>query len=312
MPPFVPLFLNAHVQTIAANFWSRAATGADPERRVIETEPGVDVLVWSDRPAGRVAGEIVLVHGMEGSGASPYMRGMAAAAVRAGFAVHRFHMRSCGDSGRRCPTLYHAGLTSDLRFVLQRFREEGRPPAFLVGFSLGGNVALKLAGELSDQAGELISGACGVSTPLDLEAAARCLQKPVNRIYDRRFVERMRKRLCATGRYRKSDFAGVRSVVDVDERITAPSFGFGTAANYYRTQSALGYVAGIRIPSLLVQAKDDPLVPFEAFETGQVLSNPKIRVLATDHGGHLGFLGRGGSRFWAERTILDWISEQLL
>ncbi len=312
MPPFVPLFRNAHVQTIAANFWPRASTGAAAERRIFETEPGVDVPVWSDRPAGEAAGEVVLVHGMEGSGDSPYMRGMAAAAVRAGYAAHRFHMRSCGDTGRPCPTLYHAGLTRDLRFVLRRFREEGRPPAIVIGFSLGANVALKLAGELGDEAGALIRAVCGVSTPLDLEAAARRLQQPVNRIYDSRFVGRMKKRLCATGRYRKSDFTGVRSVLDVDERITAPSFGFGTATNYYRTQSALGYVSGVRVPALLIQAKDDPLVPFDAFESGQVVSNPHVRLLATEHGGHLGFLGRAGCRFWAERAILHWISEQLL
>jgi pimeloyl-ACP methyl ester carboxylesterase len=129
------------------------------ERRLYRTEPDVQVLVCSQRPHGEARGEIVMVHGLEGSGDAGYIRSLSAAALRAGFAAHRFHMRTCGGTERLCRTLYHAGLTSDLLAVLREFRSEGRAPAFLVGFSLGGNVVLKLAGEMGESARDTC-GAC--------------------------------------------------------------------------------------------------------------------------------------------------------
>jgi len=305
---FEPLFRNPHLQTIAAHYWKRpSVAGIATGRRYFQTEPGVQVLVESQRPPGECRGEIVMVHGLEGSGEAGYMRGLSAAALKAGFAAHRFHMRTCGGTEHLCHTLYHAGLTSDLLAVLRAFRAEGRSPAHLVGFSLGGNVVLKLAGELADDSSQLISSVCGASTPLDLAACADRIHQPDNRLYERRFVRRMRARLCATGRYRKSDFHGLDSVIGIDDRITAPSFGFGNAANYYRTQSAIGYLDRIRVPVLLIQSKDDTLVPFAIFQSEAVAANPCIRLIATDHGGHLGFLAKGKDRFWLDRTIVSWI-----
>ncbi len=309
MDSFEPLFRNPHWQTIAGHLWKRNGEEArfPVARRLCRTGPDVEVLVESQRPAGEAAGEIVMVHGLEGAGDSSYMRGLSGAALRAGFAAHRFHMRTCGGTERLCPTLYHAGLTSDLLAVLRMLREEGHAPVFLVGFSLGGNVVLKLAGELGESAGALFGGVCAVSTPLDLAACARRIAQPDNRLYERRFVRRMRARLCATGRYAKRDFAGLRSVRDIDDRITAPSFGFGNAENYYRTQSAARFLAGIRVPALLVQAQDDTFVPFELFGSEALRANPWIELRATGSGGHLGFIGRHPHRFWADEAIMEWI-----
>lgn len=303
MEPFVPLFRNPHLQTILAHYWKRPDAAVPLERRLVETEPGVQVLVESQRPPGEARGDIVMVHGLEGSGSAGYIRSLSAAALGDGFAAHRFHMRTCGGTEHLCETLYHAGLTSDLLAVL---RQLGRP-VFLVGFSLGGNVVLKLAGELGARAEGLVEGVCAVSTPLDLAACARRIAEPDNRLYEERFVRRMRARLCATGRYTAADFAGLRTVLDIDDRITAPSFGFGNAANYYRTQSAIGYLEAIRIPALLVQAKDDTFIPFAIYEAAGVRVNPLVELLATEHGGHLGFLARGSQRFWADHAIMEWI-----
>jgi len=305
---FEPLFRNPHLQTIAANFWKRPDVTAEfpMESRLVRTEPGVQVLVESQRPAGSALGEIVMVHGLEGSGQAGYMRSLAAAALRAGFAAHRFHMRTCGGTGHLCETLYHAGLTSDL---LAYLRELGGP-AFLVGFSLGGNVALKLAGELGEGALEkpvLLRGVCAVSTPLDLAACARRIGEPDNRIYERRFTRRMIARLLATGRYSRSELAGFTSVFQIDDRITAPSFGFGDAPNYYKTQSAAGYLEAIRVPALLIQSKDDTFIPFGIFESDALRRNPCIELIATERGGHLGFIGRRPHRFWVDAVIMEWI-----
>ena len=187
----------------------------------------------------------------------------------------------------------------------------GRVPVFLVGFSLGGNVVLKLPGEMGEAALPLIRGVCAVSTPLDLAACARRLAEPDNRFYEARFVARMRARMCATGRYSARDFAGLRSVLQIDDRITAPSFGFGNAAHYYQTQSSIGFLRGLRVPVLLIQAKDDTFVPFRIFASDAVASNPWVELIAPDHGGHLGFLGRKPHRFWADEAIMHWIARKV-
>ena len=310
MIPFDPLVRNPHLQTILAHYWKRPDVSAQfpVERRLFRTEPDVQVLVLTQRPAGQARGEIVMVHGLEGSGDAGYMRSLSAAALRAGYAAHRFHMRTCGGTHALCNTLYHAGLTSDLREVLRQLRAEGRTPAFLVGFSLGGNVVLKLAGELGQDASQLASGVIAVSTPLDLAACAHRIGEPDNRIYEARFVRRMRERLCATGRYRTEQFHGLRTVVELDDRFTAPSFGFGNAANYYRLQSSIGFLDRIRIPGLMIQAKDDTFIPFPIFESPAVRDHGTVQLVTTEFGGHLGFLGRRPHRFWLDDAIMEWIA----
>ena len=308
MQPFAPLFRNPHIQTIAGHYWPRPkfARAIPVERRLFTTEPDVQVLVESQRPAGPAAGEVVLVHGLEGSSQAGYMRGLSAAAVRAGYAAHRLNLRTCGGTEHLCQTLYHGGLTTDLLGVLRQMRGPDRGPFFLVGFSLGGNIVLKLAGELGEAAVGWIAGVCAASTPLDLAASVDYIARPVNRVYEQRFVRRMRERMCATRRFSPRDFADIRSIFDVDDRITAPAFGFGDAANYYRTQSSIAYLEAIRVPTLLIQAKDDTFIPFEIFERQAVRANPRITLIACEHGGHLGFLGRRPHRFWLDEAIIDW------
>jgi uncharacterized protein len=306
VPPFVPLFRNPHLQTIVAHYWRRPVGRAPVERQFVKTEPDVQVLVETQRPERTSRGEIVMVHGLEGSGSAGYIRSLSAAAIEAGFTAHRFHMRTCGGTEHLCQTLYHAGLTSDLLAFLRHLGA----PAFLVGFSLGGNVVLKLAGELGEGAQGVIRAVCGVSTPLDLAACARRISEPDNRVYEARFVRKMRERLCATGRYTTRDFAGLRTVMELDDRITAPSFGFGNAVNYYRTQSAIGYLDAIRVPALLIQAKDDTFIPFAIYESPAIRSNPRIELVATEHGGHLGFLGRRPHRLWTDHAIMNWITSR--
>ncbi len=222
MRPFRPIVANNHILTIAGNFWPRPldVDRFPVESKLYQTEPGVQVLVQSQRPAAPPRAELILAHGLEGSGESGYMRSLTQAGLEAGFAVHRFHMRTCGGTAHLCPTLYHAGLTSDLLAVLNEFAHASRGPIFLIGFSLGGNVVLKLVGELGPAARELIAGVCAISTPIDLGACARRLGKLDNRFYERRFLRRMCARLMATGRYRESDFRGIRSIYEIDDKIT--------------------------------------------------------------------------------------------
>ncbi len=260
-------------------------------------------MVYSQVPAAPLRGHLVLVHGLEGSAEAGYMRSLAAAALARGFAAHRLNLRTCGGTEHLCQTLYHAGLTGDLHTFL---RELGAP-AFLAGFSLGGNIVLKLAGELGPTGPALIRGVAAVSTPLDLAACAARISEPDNRLYEARFVRRMCARLLATGRYQPAEFAGLRTVLQIDDRITAPAFGFRDASHYYQTQSAVRYLPAIQVPTLLIQAKDDTFIPYEIYERADPTRNPRIRLIATTHGGHLGFLARGPHRFWTDQVIAEWL-----
>jgi predicted alpha/beta-fold hydrolase len=313
--PFVPFFRNPHLLTIAGNYWRR---DLDKQRfpvhtKLYDTEPGVQVLVHSQAPVGEPVAQLILVHGLEGSSSAGYARSMAQAALEAGCATHRFNMRSCGGtehlSGR---TLYHSGQTSDLLAVIRQVLRSA--PIFLAGFSLGGNVVLKLAGELGESASELIAGVMATSTPIDLAACVRQLDKRSNLIYARRFVARLKERVRAKERLTPGlfDLTGlhlVRNIYEFDDRFTAQAFDFGSAANYYATQSSNQFLDRIRIPALLVQAKDDPLIPFAVYDHPAFSTNPNLHLLAVEHGGHLGFISKTRPRFWLDQVLVNWVLE---
>jgi len=267
----------------------------------------VEVLVRTQRPPGEPRGQVLLVHGLEGSSETGYMRGMSHAALEAGFVTHRLNLRTCGGTEHLSRTLYHSGLTADVRVIVEDLAGQGPAPLWLVGFSLGANVVLKFAGELGQEAAGQIAGVCAVSTPLDLSACAHRIHQPDNWIYERRFLRQMRARLLATGRYRAADFAGIRSLIDLDNRITAPAFGFRDAEHYYATQSSNQYLERIRVPALLIHARDDTFIPFSVYDHPAISRNPRLGLLATDHGGHLGFISRGRPRLWLDGTVVEWM-----
>ena len=312
--PFAPYFRNAHLTTLAGNFWRRALDEArfPTERRFYATEPGTQVLVEENRPQGEVRGEVLLAHGLEGSSQSGYMISMAQALVERGFVAHRVNMRSCGGTEHLTPTLYHSGLTGDLLALVRELHSQGRGPLFLIGYSLGGNVVLKLAGELGEGGPELLAGVCAVSTPIDLAACVEAIGKPSNWLYQQRFVGRLRDRYrrrhaALPERFPLDGLDRVRTIFEFDDRFTAPAFGFGNAPNYYQTQSAQRFMGRIRVPTLLLQAEDDPMIPFALFRSAKITANSHVELLVTRHGGHIGYIARDLPRFWADCVLSDWI-----
>jgi hypothetical protein len=311
--PFIPLFKNPHLATIAGNFWRRPNGEIRWPVQAVRyaTAPGVEVLVHSQRPEGEPRGELVLVHGLEGSSDSGYARSLSHHALERGFAAHRFNMRGCGGTDALSVTGYHAGQTGDLLEVLRELHKSGAP-LFVVGFSLGGNVALKLAGELAECGPELLAGVCAVSPPIDLAASVQAIERRANFIYQNRFLTRLKDRIRrrhqqAPEIYTLEHLPEIHSISEFDDHYTAHLFGFGTAANYFRTQSSNQFLEHIRVPTLVIHAQDDPMVPASSFDHPAFAANPRLELLTVQHGGHLGFLARGKPRFWLDSVILDWI-----
>lgn len=314
--PFEPLFRSAHLQTLASHFWPRRFDGRrfPVEARYYATEPGVKVLVEMQRPEGAPRGEIVLAHGLESSSRAGYMLSMAQAALEAGFTVHRFNLRSCGGTEHLSPTFYNAGLTVDLRMIVEELVRQGSAPVHLAGYSLGGNVILKLAGEWGAAAHPFLASVCAVSASIDLEASCRAIERRENFLYHRRFVRRLiartRRRIAANpGLSIAPNLDRIKTIVEFDDLVTGPSFGFRGAADYYWHQSAIRFLDKIRVPTLLIYALDDPIIPASMYEHPSIDANPHIRRHPTRHGGHVGFIARGAPRFWLDHAVLDWIGE---
>ena len=259
-----------------------------------------------------VRAQVVLLHGLEGSAGAGYIASLSKEALLNGFGVHRVNLRTCGGTEDLCETMYHSGLTSDTKYILQQLQNRNLGPVFLVGFSLGGNVALKLAGELGIT--NLVTGVCAVSTPIDLALSVRALDRPENRLYARRFLKRLRERIVRKSKlhpalYGCERLEDMRTIWDFDDRFTAPLFGFGTAANYYNTQSAVRFLDSIHVPTFVIAAKDDPIVPFEMYSHPAFRANPALTLLGVEHGGHLGFISRRKPRFWLDKVIVGWMDE---
>ena len=309
---FQPLVRNPHLLTIAGNFWRRKIDQQRyPATRIeYQIDAQTSVVAFEHKPEGPPRGQIILIHGLEGSADAGYIASFSQEALVRGFRVHRLNLRTCGGTEELCETMYHSGLTSDTRLVLERIRARYGEPTFVVGFSLGGNVALKLAGELGQT--DLLLGVCAISTPIDLAACVRMMDKRSNLLYTWRFLDRLRNRVRRKSKstphlYTAAGLDEVRSIREFDDRFTAPLFGFGTAETYYATQSSARFLDAIRIPALVISAKDDPLVPFDIYNHPAFRSNSALNLILTACGGHLGFLSRRKPRFWADHAALDWI-----
>jgi len=227
------------------------------------------------------------------------------------------NQRNCGGTEGLTPTLYNSGLSGDYRAVLLQLMEEGFEEIFFVGYSMGGNLVTKMAGELGVNAPKELKGVAVVCPALDLSACADALEKRSNYLYQRHFVKNLmarygRKAELFPERYRRDGFGTIRTVREFDNEITAPCFGFEDAEEYYRAASAKKVIGKVVVPLLVLTAQDDPFVPYELFLRAQVEENPCVRFVAPAHGGHCGFISRfaGAERFWAEERIAEFVEQR--
>ncbi len=325
------LLANGHLQTILGNFLPRATHLPAPEAVLVEVappttirgdaEPAAQVLChchW--QPADRRSSALtaIVVHGLEGSSHSQYVLGNADKLWHAGANVIRMNMRNCGGTEALSPTLYHSGLSGDVLAVLRFFAARERLARIaLVGYSMGGNLVLKLAGELGTHAPAELCAAVGISPAIDLGDSADALHERWNRMYERRFLRALLKRFRRKTElfpriYDPARAEGITSLRLFDHRITAFYAGFDGADDYYFRAASARVVADIAVPTLILHALDDPFVRLTPATRSALAANSHIRLIEPEHGGHCAFLAdadprSGDDGYWAEHTLLRFL-----
>jgi predicted alpha/beta-fold hydrolase len=249
---------------------------------------------------------VVLIHGLTGSEDSTYVLASARHFLGRGYPVLRINLRGAGPSQGSCRFLYHAGRSEDLRQVLGRMN--GRLAArglLLVGYSLGGNLMLKYLGEAGRRA--MVLGAVSISAPIDLDGARRAIMRPRNFLYHRYLLSGLKEetRSLTLDAAEQRELAAVRTLYEFDDRILAPRVGFTGAQDYYRRAMALPFLPDIAVPTLIIQAEDDPWIPFRTYRDFAWRSNPRLVPLFARSGGHVGFHGRGTTIPWHDRCMVQ-------
>jgi predicted alpha/beta-fold hydrolase len=314
--PFSPLLGlgNPHVQTVLGNLLPGRMAPLQSTARLVPLPDGDRLLVYDSTPRGWSSGDWVAlqVHGLGGWHDSGTMRRMAASLLARGFRVLRTNLRGAGPSLTLSRQLYNGGCSADVRVVAEHARRWApASPLVLIGFSLGGNIVLKLAGEAAQEPLNGLAGVAALSAPIDMIRCCALLAAPANRFYDRYYVRKLvaqvRRHQHCFSQEPRVDFPRHLTLRQFDDLHTAPRWGFANALDYYDKASALRWVPLINVPAYLVTARDDPFIAAEPFE--ELPANPLHDIQIVECGGHLGFLGddgAGGVR-WGERRVVEWV-----
>jgi predicted alpha/beta-fold hydrolase len=318
-----------HVQTIASFLLPRKIHLPPAEERLVEVAPGIKVRSWCYwQGADRVRPlTLIVVHGLEGSSDSKYMQGVARNGLAAGMNVVLMNQRNCGGMDHFAPTLYNSSLSGDVAAVVRNVIENDRVSRFaLIGFSMGGNLVLKLAGEWGrdGNAPAEFRAAAAVCPAMDLAASADALHEPRNRIYEYYFLMQLFRRLrlkarLFPGKFDVSRLRGISSLRLFDDRITAHYCGFAGADDYYARAAAANVVDRIAVPTLIIHAANDPFVRLTPETRRRIAENSHITYVETEDGGHCAFLGeKNGGRNgdaaddgrWAESEVVEFVAGQ--
>jgi len=291
-----------------------------PVRRYFDVDRDARVVAdchWQPRPWA--CPTILALHGLNGSSDAHYMKGIASKAFAVGMNVVRLNQRNCGDTEHLSAGLFHSGLTHDAAYVIDELiAVDSLTSIAVAGYSLGGNLALKLAAEYGDTPPAELHAVAAVSPIIEIGECVKALERPRNRLYQWNFVKDLKRRMRRKdrfwpGRFDLSRLDAIKTVREFDEVYTAPHFGFSGADDYYYRASALRIIERLRIPSLVITAEDDPFVPPAPFRDPKVSRNPCIEVDICAHGGHCGFVGPPSGEddgYWAENRIVDFIARR--
>lgn len=286
----------------------------------MEVVPGVKVrclCYWQVAETRRTALTLIVVHGLEGSHESQYMLGIARNGLAAGMNVVLMNQRNCGGMDACAPTLYNSSLSGDIAAVAQSVvKNDGVSRFGLIGFSMGGNLVLKLAGEWGAAGPPEFRAVAAICPAMDLAASADALHEPSNRLYEWYFLWRLFRRFREKTRLFPQNFdasrlRGVTSLRLFDDLVTAPYCGFTGADDYYERAAAARVVSQIAVPALIVHAGNDPFIRVTPETRAQVLANPNITYIETEDGGHCAFIGErdghGDDGRWAERQVVEFM-----
>ena len=306
--PWLP---GRHLQTIVPALLHAPPTGIEEEARLVQVAPSSQVQILIARPGGKPRGTVLLIHGLVGSAESGYMRRTAAMACQRGWVAVRMNLRGCGGTEALARTLYNAGQSDDVGRVLEDLEAASLPRPFgLVGFSLGGNLALRYAA--LEGPGCRADRVVGANPPIELEACVRSLEEARNFIYHAYFADRMCRHLQVIRKVRHVPGANpvpwaIRSVRRFDTLYTAPDGGYASAEDYYGATSAAPHLRGLRVPTLVLSALNDPFVPAEIFHPHQGTAGGRLQLVQPASGGHLGYWQHGEPHFWAGKAVLSFL-----
>ena len=308
-----------HVQTIASFLMPRRIHLPPAEERLVEVAPGIKVRCWcywqGEKRSERMT--LIVVHGLEGSSESQYMTGVARHGLASGMNVVLMNQRNCGGMDHFAPTLYNSSLSGDVATVAKSVIEnDGISQFALVGFSMGGNLVLKTAGEWGSTGPKECRGVAAVCPAMDLAASADALHEPANRLYEWYFLIQLFRRFRGKAKLFPNDFdparlRGVSSLRLFDDRVTAYYCGFQGADDYYARAAATNVVGQISVPTLILHAANDPFIRLRPETIERIRANPKIAFIETADGGHCAFVGQpngeGDDGRWAEREVVEFV-----
>ncbi len=310
------LLRNQHLMTIVPGYWPRRALldSIPIESRLFTTDPKTQLLGFCHWQPNRTGCQtLLLVHGLEGSSESHYMQGIAAKAYRAGINVIRLNQRTCGGTEQLTPTLYNSGLSQDYRAIVQELASLDRlTRIWLVGYSMGGNLILKAAGELGSSEAAL-AGAIAVCPNIDPTQCAKALEEPRNWLYHYHFLTKLKARMKRKAalfpwRWDLTELDRIHLISQFDDRYTASDGGYASGPDYYDRAGSRHVLDKIAVPTTIVTAQDDPFIPYSMFSLAAIKRNPLIRLTSPHYGGHCGFIQGTQSnedRFWVESRIVE-------
>lgn len=314
-------FRNGHFQTIYSSLFHKPTKNFDSDSIIIKLDEVNSVKCFHTHKHSNIC--VILVHGLEGSSESSYVLSTAKKLINKGFSVVRMNLRNCGDTLELCETLYNAGLGNDVLKVAEHLHTKfGYKKIFTVGYSLGANTVLKMAGEMKKEYHNFISGVCAISPPLDLTQSSEAISKISNKIYDNHYLKRLiktyiKKHKLYPKKYPLDVLKKIKNLKDFDNLITGPSFGYIDGQDYYVKNSSLAFIKDIDINTLIIQSKDDPIIPFDSTLRALNIKNHKVKYMISEHGGHVGFINsypesfKDIDSFWAENRIVDFVFESL-
>jgi len=310
-----PLFFSdGHLQTIFPNLF-RNVKGVRYRRERIDT-PDADfidldwLLVGTERAA-------IVSHGLEGNSGRSYVLGMVRALNRAGWDGLAWNFRGCSGEPNRQLRSYHSGATEDLHTVISRVISLKRYHQIaLVGFSLGGNLTLKYLGERAEAVDTRIKSAVAISVPCDLAGSSRKMARPANQIYMRRFLKMLHQKIKAKmeilpGKLDDAGFEKIKNFKDFDDRYTAPLHGFASAEDYWEKCSSRQFLPRVAVPTLIINARNDPFLSEECFPVAEARRNPMVFLEMPESGGHVGFVEfNSAGEYWSERRATEFLSDR--